>query len=235
MLTFAYNSQFSAVPAAPVIGTLSSSVFTAFDDQNGTGITGSGAPSVTIQNAGALAFGWTGTNNGTHTGTTTNPVFNTNGTYTAGLVSAYTNKIIANDVAEVGFVNTATTQPLDMVLHATADLDGQWQTTTTAQLGNGSYTATMTEFLSDGTTSFGPTSALLTINVNIPTLTLQQTGDGHGLQFAPHTALGDGGGNWLHFDPLPTNRTCSKAPICCCTPRDRTAPSSIAMVIAAPT
>jgi hypothetical protein len=205
LLTFAYNSQFSAMPAAPVIGTLSSSVFTAMDDQDGTGITGSGAPGVTIANAGALAFGWTGTNNGTHTGTTTNPVFNSNGTYTPGLVSAYTNKIIASDVAEVGFVNTATVQPLDMVLHATADLDGQWQTTTTVQLGNGSYSATMSELLSDGVTPFGPASALLTINVNIPTLSLKQTADGSGLEFAPHAALGNGGGNWLHFDPLPTD------------------------------
>ena len=104
---------------------------------------------------------------------------------TPGLVSAYTNKIIAGDVAEVGFVNTAAVQPLDMVLHATADLDGQWQTTTTVQLGNGSYTATMTELLSDGVTPFGPASALLTINVNIPTLSLKQTADGSGLEFGP--------------------------------------------------
>src|ERR1700716_2356568 len=124
---------------------------------------------------------------------------------TPGLVSAYTNKIIAGDVAEVGFVNTAAVQPLDMVLHATADLDGQWQTTTTVQLGNGSYTATMTELLSDGVTPFGPASALLTINVNIPTLSLKQTADGSGLEFAPHAALGSGGGNWLHFDPLPAD------------------------------
>src|SRR5260370_14712146 len=130
------------MPAAPVIGPLSSSVFTAFDDQNGTGITGSGAPSVTIQNAGALAFGWTGTNNGTHTGTTTNPVFNTNGTYTAGLVSVYTNKIIANDVAEVGFVQTATTHPLHLGLHAPADLHGPMQTTTTAHVRHRSYDPT---------------------------------------------------------------------------------------------
>jgi hypothetical protein len=73
------------------------------------------------------------------------------------------------------------------------------------QLGNGSYSATMSELLSDGVTPFGPASALLTINVNIPTLSLKQTADGSGLEFAPHAALGNGGGNWLHFDPLPTD------------------------------
>src|SRR4030088_3529768 len=56
---------------------------------------------------------------------------------TPGLVSAYTNKIIAGDVAEVGFVNTATVQPLDMVLHATADLSGQRQKKTNVELCNG--------------------------------------------------------------------------------------------------
>lgn len=200
LLTFVYNSQHAPMPAAPIVGTLSGSTFTALDNQDGMGILSTPAPDATSA-SGSLAFGWTGTNNGTHTGMPTNPVFS-GGTYTDGLITHYTNKINAGNVAQIGFVDTATHQPLDMVLHATADLDGQWQTTTTAQFGNGSYTATMTEYLPDGTTVFGPPSATLTLNVNIPTLTLQSTHDGSGLEFASTGGLGDGGGNWLHLDAL---------------------------------
>ena len=202
LLTFVYNSQFSPMPAAPVVGTLSSSLFTALNDQDGTGILSTPAPSVTVQSAGNLAFGWTGTNNGTHTGTPTNPVFPGSGPYTPGLVSAYTNKINAGDIAQINFLDTTTGHDLHTVLYATADLDGQWQTTSTAQLGNGNYTVTMTEYLSDGTTVFGPPSATLTIDVNIPTLSLQSTHDGSGLEFASDGGLGEGGGNWLHLDAL---------------------------------
>ena len=108
LLTFVYNSQFSPMPAAPVVGTLSSSLFTALNDQDGTGILSTPAPSVTVQSAGNLAFGWTGTNNGTHTGTPTNPVFPGSGPYTPGLVSAYTNKINAGDIAQINFLETTT-------------------------------------------------------------------------------------------------------------------------------
>lgn len=40
MLIFDYNSQFSAMPAAPVAGTLSGTTFTPFDGQDSIGITG---------------------------------------------------------------------------------------------------------------------------------------------------------------------------------------------------
>jgi hypothetical protein len=205
MLSFSYNIQFSVMPAAPVIGTLSGGVFDATDGQNGTGITVTGgspspAPNVTIENAGALAFGWTGTNNGTHTGTATNPSFPSGAPAIPGLVSAFTNKIVSADVAEIGFVDATTQQPLDMVMHATADLDGQWQTTMTTQLGNGTFTVTMTELLADGVTPFGPHSAPLAITVDMPTLLLQKTPDGTGLDFASDDGLGPGGGNWLHVD-----------------------------------
>jgi hypothetical protein len=54
--------------------------------------------------------------------------------------------------------------------------------------------------LPDGGAAFGPTSAQLALTVSMPTLSLQQTGDGSGLAFASHVSLGAGGGNWLHFD-----------------------------------
>ena len=117
---------------------------------------------------------------GTHTGTPTNPSFPSGLPPVAGLVSAFTNKIVSADVAEIGFVDATTQQPLDMVLHATADLDGQWQTTTTTQLGNGSFTVTVTELLADGVTPFGPASAALAVTVDMPTLLLEKTPDGTG-------------------------------------------------------
>lgn len=198
LLTFSYNSQFSPMPAAPIIGTLAGGSFTAADSQNGTGILGTAAPSISLANAGALAFGWTGTNDGTHSGAPTNPVFNGNTLTELGLISAYTNKIVAGHIAEIGFIDGST--PLSTVLQATADLDGQWQTTKTMQLGNGTYTVTMTELLSDGATVFGPASAKLALTVDIPTLPIAATSDGTGLHFASTGGLGAGGGNWLHFD-----------------------------------
>lgn len=171
LLTFVYNSQFSPEPAAPVAGTLTGNVFTAINQQNGTGISKSPAPSITISQPTALAFGWTGTNNGTHTGTPTNPVLSP--TYIAGLVSAYTNKINAGDIAQITFVNTGTDTSLPIVVQATADLDGQWLTPALT-LGSGAYTATMMEMLPDGVTPFGGgggvTSAALTITVTTPTV-----------------------------------------------------------------
>jgi hypothetical protein len=168
LLTFVYNSQFSPEPAAPVAGTLTGNAFTAIDQQNGSGITGSPAPSISISQPTALAFGWTGTNNGTHTGTPTNPVLSP--TYTAGLVSAYTNKINAGDIAQINFFKNGATKALPIVVQASADLDGQWQTPALT-LGAGTYTVTMLEMLPDGVTAFGPQSAALTITVNTSTMT----------------------------------------------------------------
>ena len=74
-------------------------------------------------------------------------------------------------------------------------------------------------FLPDGTTVFGtgtnsvaPASAQLTLTVQLSQLTLESTAAGNGLEFAPLAAMGNGGGNWLHFDPGPGHRTCRRAP-----------------------
>ncbi|SEO16646.1 hypothetical protein SAMN02990966_01236 [Rhodospirillales bacterium URHD0017] len=208
MLDFAYNSQFSAMPAAPVAGTLSGSTFTPFDGQDSIGITGNkyatgsetAAPDITIDVGSSLAFGWTGTNN--DSSTNYNP-----STKVFGWTSAYTNKIVANDIAMVTIYDGATAIAH---LQAEADLDGQWTTSAdTQQLGNGTYTVAMQEYLPGGTTIFGtgtsavaPISAVLTLNVSLTQLTLQETSSGDALQFAPHGDLRDGAGNWLHFDPV---------------------------------
>ena len=120
MLDFYYDSQQSPMPAAPVAGTLSSGDFTAFDNQNGTGITvnnvGSPAPSITIGVGGNIAFGWTGTNDGTHSGTQTNPTYS-GSTVTNGLTSAYTNKIVAGHKAMVTIYDSGNTAVLSAAGH----------------------------------------------------------------------------------------------------------------------
>ena len=206
MLIFDYNSQFSAMPAAPVAGTMSGGTFTSFDGQASIGITGNkyatgsetAAPSISISTGGNIAFGWTGYNNDSST--------NQSGS-TPGWTTAYTNKIVANDIALVTIYEGTTAIA---TLQATADLDGQWLTSAdTQQLGNGTYTVSMQEYLPGGTTIFGtgtsavaPQSAVLTLNVSLTQLALQATPGGDALAFAPHGDLPNGAGNWLHFDPV---------------------------------
>ena len=165
LLDFVYNSQFSPMPAAPVAGTLAGLVFTAVDGQNGTGIydpisqTTTVTPAILIASASAtLAFGWTGTNNGTHSGTPTGSI--STGLPTSGLISNFTNKINAGDVARITIVDSATNTALGTTVNGTADLDGQWQTwggagPASITLAEGIYNATMMEMMPNGATPFG--------------------------------------------------------------------------------
>ncbi len=164
LLDFVYNSQFSPMPAAPVAGTLAGLVFTAIDGQNGTGILDTISnttvtPAILIASASAtLAFGWTGTNNGTHSGTPTGSI--STGLPTSGLISNFTNKINAGDVALITVVDAATNAALGTTVSGTADLDGQWQTwggagPATITLAEGIYSATMMEMMPNGITPFG--------------------------------------------------------------------------------
>lgn len=174
MLTFAYagGASLNQPAAAPIAGTLSGGAFTALDDQNGTGMPAQGnipvsaAPSVAITSETPLAFGWTGTNNGTHTGTPTNSTATSTGGVTSwGLTSQYTNQIVPGHIAQVVITQTSG-GTFSGVLQATPDLDGRWQTTTTATLGNGTYTVVMQELEGDGVTLYGPQSAALTLTVS---------------------------------------------------------------------
>lgn len=215
LLTFQYNSQFSAMPAAPVVGQIVNGVFQAngaFAGQNGDGlstigsITGTGNPSLTLTEAYDLQFGWTGLNNGN----TNSGIGSTTGNglpTTAQWISQYTNKIVAGDTAMIVFKNAATGETLPINVSAVADLDGQWQTTTGvqigsggAQLGNGTYQVMMQEQTPTGS-DFGPPSAPLNLTVNVATLAIGSTLSGNGVQF---TALGAGApsGNFLHVDPV---------------------------------
>ena len=174
MLTFAYagGASLNQPAAAPIAGTLSGAVFTALDQQNGTGMPAQGniplstAPSVAITGETPLAFGWTGTNNGSHTGTPTNSTATSSGGVTTwGLTSQYTNQIVPGHIAQIVITQTVG-GTFSGVLQATPDLDGRWQTETTSTLGNGTYTVTMQELLADGVTPYGPPSVALTLTVS---------------------------------------------------------------------
>jgi hypothetical protein len=185
LLTNSYYTALSTLPgspqAAPVAGMVSAGVFTAWPDQNGTGLNASvnppgavpqtPAPTLTLTGTDALnpvAFGWTGTNLASHGGVPTlspQPPAQTSPTNTFGLISDWTNKMVPGHVAQINV--SATAGPtFSAVLQTPVDLDGQWYTETGLLLGNGTYEATVTEMLADGVTQYstGP-SVQLTITV----------------------------------------------------------------------
>lgn len=161
-----------ATPTAPVAGTLSGDVFTAISGQSSDT-----APSITVS-SGALAFGWTGLNSDANT---------------ASWISGYTNKIYGTQAAVLTF-SGGTIAPLA----AFADIDGQWQTAVQQQLGAGTYTVTMTQYLAADTTfstAIGKESSELTITVSMSDLDLESTDTGMAL-------VDDGSGtegNWISF------------------------------------
>jgi hypothetical protein len=159
--------------AAPVAGTLADTTFTASPGQTSTGLptqntpggftVGDGTtPEISLTTATPLAFAWTGANNAAGTF----PTFSGVNLTAPGLLSAYTNQIMPGHVAQIAITQTGG-GTFTGILQAVADLDGRWQTTSSITLGNGTFTATVQEFLSDGATVFSgaPLSAPLTINV----------------------------------------------------------------------
>jgi len=97
-----------------------------------------------------VAFAWTGDNPNARTGTTP-------------WVNGYTNKIDGEDVALVTIASSGGT----ITTAGTADIDGQWNTGT-VDLGNGTYTVTMQEYLPIDTAHANPLmpiSSALTLTV----------------------------------------------------------------------
>jgi hypothetical protein len=182
LLSQVYNSQFQAQPGAPVAGTLAGGEFSPVAGQVGTGLKASldgqipaqPTPSISLGGAAlpALAFGWTGTNTTAAAGggTPVQPTVPASGPYVPGLISEYTNKINAGNIAQISVTGTLSaalgSKPFAMVLQTVADLDGQWQTPAALTLANGTYSVTMTEYLADGVTAFSPSSIPLAITVD---------------------------------------------------------------------
>ena len=217
MLAFFYDSQQSAMPAAPVAGT----AVLRLASPPSTPRTAPASPS-TMWAAGCsehhdrrrravIAFGWTGTNNGTHSGAPTNPTFSGSTVTANGLTFRPTPTSSLPATRRHG-------DHLRQRRHRRSSAAARARPTWTAngltsadpqQLGNGTYPVSMQEYLSDGTTIFGssvgvnaPVSAVLGLNVSLTQLALQATPEGDALAFAPHGDLPNGAGNWLHFNPV---------------------------------
>jgi hypothetical protein len=95
-----------------------------------------------------VAFAWTGENN--------DPA-------SVSWIAHYTNKIGAGDIARVTITSSSET----LFTTATADIDGNWQTSA-VQLSAGTYTVTVAEYLPADTyftTPLSPTSYTLTLMV----------------------------------------------------------------------
>ncbi len=61
-----------------------------------------------------------------------------------GWVNDYTNKTNADDFAVVAITNSL---GQTVTMTAQADLDGEWETGSGAELGNGTYTVTMQDYV----------------------------------------------------------------------------------------
>lgn len=175
-------------PEAPVLGTLAGSTFT-----NWGGSTASSTPNDSTElgavNQGSLAFGWYAADQTW----LDNDVLGAFG----GVISQYTNKIGALDVARIEFLSgtgLTTRQPIAAV----ADVDGKW-VTQAAQFGNGTYKATFEEFDAgdvDFSHPLSKTSDPIEFTVDIPELAI--TGAGTSTLALLSNGLGTSG-SWLNL------------------------------------
>lgn len=165
-----------ALPSAPVAGTLGGSGFAAIAGQSSTT-----APSITVS-TGEVAFAWTGLNSDSNT---------------TSWISGYTNKIYGLQTALLSFAGGTGIAPIV----TQGDIDGQWTSGVSQQLGNGTYTVTMTQYLSTDTafaTPIGRESAPLTLQVNLSDLQIAHTTTGLNLE---DDSSGTSG-NWVSLQTL---------------------------------
>ncbi|MHA7772683.1 hypothetical protein [Roseibium sp. M-1] len=186
LLTYNPDNTFQTAPSTPIAGRLEGGTnFVALDGQvnlNTNTITTS---------FGSVAFGWTG--------------LNVTAADYSDWLKAETNKIQGLNYA------TVEVKLGDVVIHqfsnTQADIDGQWQTSA-MQLGDGTYTVTMTEY-TEGTTldklvKAGVTSTVLTVDVDLQEGTLELKDGGKCLGL---TDFGIGPddqefGSWISFSVL---------------------------------
>jgi hypothetical protein len=165
-----------AIPDAPVIGALSAT-------PSGTTFTQAAAPGTPVPTLinGNVAFGW----------------FGADGAWVAAqnaannyVVQNFTNKVGATNWARINLSN-GTTVPVQ------ADFDGAWYTAMTP-LGNGSYTATMSEYqASSGGYALNKTSASVSFVIQADALQIEGAG-------SSFISLDQGGsatdGNWIRLE-----------------------------------
>ncbi|MCP4306105.1 MAG: hypothetical protein GY788_14745 [bacterium] len=168
-------------PNAPVAGTLSVGKFDALGGQ-------SNQVSNTVSTSEAqIAFGWTGLNDST--------------VNSASWIFGHTNKTGALNFAEVSFSRDGASALAPIT--ATADIDGQWQTAA-QHLGNGTYTVTMTEYLSGDPalkTPVGGQSSPLKLTVDVAETELANAGGGDALALVLD-GKDDPPGNWIRLEAI---------------------------------
>ena len=174
-------------PNAPVAGTLKHDEFKVLKGQ-----TEQDTNSIKVSDA-KIAFGWTGYN----------PVSDGAGT---PWIEGYTNKVGAQNYAEVTVKLDGHGHQLKSPITAQADIDGQWLTDA-VKLSNGTYTVTMQEHLASAsgpsTTTVNNESGVLTMKVHIKRLDIDVAPGDHGVELK---ADGNGGptGNWLSISAIDT-------------------------------
>ncbi|GGF52269.1 hypothetical protein GCM10007301_09700 [Azorhizobium oxalatiphilum] len=190
-------------PFAPVVGDMSSGAFAALGGQTLNSTAAPVAMTAAATGSGQLAFSWSGSDpsnwwsaadNASHGGL-------------APPVAHYTNRVGAQNTALVSVAETDGSY--NTQLFSLVDIDGLWFTPT-LKLGNGTYTAQMTEYLPGGITpayQMAPTSAQVTFTVNIPTLGLSASGAALELD----TTVAPGvNGNWIRFSASASGSTLPK-------------------------
>ena len=168
-------------PLAPVLGTLSSSVFS-----NWGGSTTLGTPNTNLSDVtdGSLAFGWYASDQAWLNYNAENGQ--------GGVIANFTNKIGALNTAQISFLSGAGLSS-HVPITAVADIDGKW-TTATSSFGSGTYTAVLTEFLGHGTAhQIGNHSSQLTFTVELDSLDFQSASS----YIALDGGSGGAAGNWI--------------------------------------
>ena len=129
-----WNSFPATPPTAPVAGTIAGADFATVAGQ-----INEDSNTITVATGGVFHFGWTGLNPASQT-------VNQSGSITTvtGWVNDYTNKTNADDFAVVAITNSL---EQTVTMTARADLDGEWETGSGAELGNGTYTVTMQDYV----------------------------------------------------------------------------------------
>ncbi|MGE4480226.1 Hint domain-containing protein [Acidocella sp.] len=140
------------MPSAPVIGTLNGNDFSALANQDSLN------GNIVTTSLESLVFGWTGTNDATGT---------------SSWISSYTNKVNGDDfvVVTVSENNSIVTR-----VTTTANIDGEWQTTTPISLDSGTYAITMQDYQAVTDTSTGSITMGAALTGESNSLVLVETG-----------------------------------------------------------
>jgi len=186
LLTYNPDNTFQTSPSAPVVGRLDGGTdFVALDGQANL------ETNTVTTSFGSVAFGWTG--------------LNVDATGYSDWLKAETNKIQGLNYAVVEV------KLGDAVIHkftnTQADIDGQWETPV-LNLGDGTYTVTMTEHYEDTSSGdlekAGVTSQQLTVDVDLQDGTLEMADDDKGLALTGFAIGPDDQefGSWISFGIL---------------------------------